>query len=312
MPTFGAWQLSDLHLSGPDPFGSSALANPDAVGATRITIRPDASQSLVTLAEEGAAETEYSYLIRPVGSADPADNRTIHVLEYDAAVQGIAASDRLLAGQSYQIVGVASDDPVLAYTGMAVCIAAGTLIATRRGPKPVEDLAAGDRLQTCDNGYAPVRWVGRWRVNGMGASAPVRFAPGVLGNDRALELSGQHRVLIRPERGPLAGEEVLVAAKTLVGLPGISRMPRPRMDWVHVLLPTHEVIFAENMRTETLLAEAQAVALVEPSQGQVLRDILAADPFAGLPARPIVPPEKVARLILPSLPKKPGALRAIA
>lgn len=340
MPTFGAWRTSDLIVAGPDPFGSATLANADAAGATSFTISAAAPLLKATLSDDdatleegdgtqiltsaigtngvdysagvsGVVAPEYSYTIRPAGSTDPADNITLYVLSFDGVVQGVAASSRLIAGQSYQIVGIESETPVVAYSAMAVCFAAGTLVATRRGPKPVEALTEGDRLQTCDNGYAPVRWLGRWRVSGMGAHAPVRFAPGVLGNDRALELSGQHRVLIRPMAGPLAGEEVLVAAKTLVGLPGISRAPRLRVEWVHVLLPTHEVIFAENMRSETLLTGPQVTHLVEPAQGRILRDILAADPFSGLPARPIVPPAKAARLILPAL-QKTGALCAIA
>lgn len=330
MPVFGAWQLSDLSISGTDPFGSDATASSAAIGTT-FTISPAATLRMVSLADNdgffedadgdqeltapmtfdgvsygagaaGEVETEYAYVIRPLGSTDPADNITIYVLEFEAHVHGIASSARLFAGQSYEIVAIASQDPVVAYGSMAVCFAAGTLIATKRGPRPVESLRPGDRLQTCDNGYRELRWLGRWRLGAMGASAPVRFAPGVLGNDRPLFLSGQHRVLLRPTAGPLAGEEVLVAAKALVGLAGISRAPRPRVEWVHLLLPAHEVIFAENARSESLLAGPQALAVMEPTQAAALRHSLRADPFAHLPARPIVPPGKVGRLILAHAP----------
>ncbi|WP_223639180.1 Hint domain-containing protein [Rhodobacter sp. TJ_12] len=327
MPTFGAWQLSDITVTGPDPFGSDATANAASVGATTLTIDPAATLRFVTLSDDdpifedadgdqelvapmvfdgvsygsgaaGEVETEYSYVVRPVGSSDPADNITIYVLEFEGHVHGIASSERLLAGQSYEIVAIQSDDPAVAYSAMAVCFAAGTLIATRRGPKPVETLQPGDKLQTSDNGYRPVDWIGRWRVNGRGPSAPVRIATGVLGNDRPLFLSGQHRVLLRPTTGPLAGEEVLVAAKSLVGLPGIVRLPCPRIEWVHIMLPAHEVIFAENTRAESLLLGPQALLMMEPTQAQDLRRALGQEPLLGLPARPIVPPNKVGRMIL--------------
>ena len=327
MPIFGAWQLSDLIVSGPDPFGSDATANASAVGVTTFSIAAEATVQLVTLADDdpnfedgdgdqeltapttfdgvtwgagasGEVETEYAYVIRPVGSSDPADNIIIYVLEFEGGVHGIASSAQLYPGRSYQIVGIASDDPVVPYANMAVCFAAGTLLATRRGPCAVELLQPGDRLQTSDNGYAPVQWVGRWRVNGHGASAPVRFAPGVLCNDRALFLSGQHRVLLRPTTGPLAGEEVLVAAKSLVGLPGIARAPCARVEWVHVMLPAHEVIFAENARAESLLLGPQALMMMEPTQARILRKSLSQEPLLALPARPIVPPGKVERMIL--------------
>lgn len=341
MPSFGAWQLSDLLITGPDPFGSDATANDASVNATSFTIAADATLRMVNLADNdasfedgdgdqeltapmsfdgvnwgsgasGEVETEYSYVIRPVGSSDPADNITIYVLEFEGDVHGIASSERLFAGQSYTIVAVASNDLVVAYSGMAVCFAAGTLIATRRGAKRVETLEPGDRLQTCDNGFRPVRWVGRWRMGGTGAAAPVRFAPGVLGNDRALLLSGQHRVLLRPEAGPLAGEEVLVAAKALLGLPGITRAPCPRIEWVHVMLPGHEVIFAENARSESLLVGPQALRVMEPTQAQRLHASLRDDPFIGLPIRPIVPPGRAGRLIVEPMggTRAPRAVRA--
>ncbi|SOC07550.1 Hint domain-containing protein [Rhodobacter maris] len=332
MPFFGAWHLRDLILSGPDPFGSTGVANVDAVGASTFTLLPEARPYRVDLprvdpsdgdalskeadgrrgpatakafigdaCDPGAAgdvEIAFSYVIRPLGSADPADNVTLHALEAEGAVQGIASAGRLIAGQSYLIVAIETSDPAVPSNEMAVCFAAGTLIATRRGPKPVETLGPGDRIQTSDNGFAAVDWVGRWRVNGMGASAPVRISAGVLGNDRPLFLSGQHRVLLRPTAGPLAGEEVLVAAKTLVGLPGVARMPCPRIEWVHVLLPAHEVIFAENARAESLLLGQQAFRIMEPVQARGLRDALSDAPLLRLPARPIVPPVKVGRLIL--------------
>lgn len=325
--SFGAWQLSDLIVTGPDPFGSDATANDAAVNVTTLSIAPGAMLRTVTLSDNdanfedadgdqelvapmvfdgvaygsgaaGEIETEYSYVIRPEGSQDPADNIVIYVLEFEAHVHGIAATARLTPGVTYRIVGIESQDPVVPYAGMAVCFAAGTLIATRRGPKPVETVMPGDKLQTCDNGYGAVDWVGRWRVNGKGASAPIRFAAGVLGNDRDLFLSGQHRVLLRPTTGPLAGEEVLVAAKSLVGLPGIRRAPCERVEWVHLLLPAHEVIFAENARAETLLIGPQALSVMEPEQAHDLRQALARAPLLALPARPIVPPGKVDRLIL--------------
>ncbi|WP_406870678.1 Hint domain-containing protein [Thioclava sp. 'Guangxiensis'] len=324
MPTFGAWQLSDLAITGPDPFASNATAESDAVGATSFTISPSAAVQQVQLNDNDASfedadsgqqlasgavfdgvswaagdsvETEYSYIIRPSGSTDPADNITIYVLEYEGQVHGIASSERLFAGQSYDIVAIDSNDPVVAYSSMAICFAAGSLIATKQGPMPVDRLREGMRVQTMDNGYQPLRWSGRWLVNGRGANAPVRFATGVLGNSRPLLLSGQHRVLVRPERGPLKGEEIPVAARALVGQPGISRAPCDRIHWVHLLFESHEVLFAEDARAESLLPGPSALGAVGPDTARFLREIRDADPMSTLPARPIVPTGKAARIL---------------
>lgn len=324
MPTFGAWPISGLIHSGPDPFGSEVHPCAEAVGASSLTLMPQAQPRFVLvegdeLTEGGEApgpaleraEVVYAYLIRPLGHHDAAENRVLYVLELEDATLAVATPEPLAVGESYAIVGIGGEAQAPLHTGLTVCFAAGTLVATRRGPKRVETLVPGDRLQTCDNGFAPVRWLGRWRVGATGAAAPVRFAPGVLGNDRALDLSPQHQVLIRPSAGPLAGEEVLVAAKTLVGLPGVSRTPRAQVEWVHVLLPAHEVIFAENMRCETLLAGEAALATMEPSQAALLRAQLADDPLLCVPARPVVPAARVARMVLQPLLASVG-LRSIA
>lgn len=298
MPPHAVWQLRDLIVCGPDPFGLEGIANAEAVGASTLALRPGAVPRAPARAEDCACASGYGYVIRPVRSDDPAENVVLRPVLVAGAPRAVATSAPLRPGQPYRIVAIEADGAKLQASGLSVCFAAGTLIATRRGPRPVETLRPGDRLQTSDNGYRAVDWVGRWRVNGQGASAPVRIAAGVLGNDRPLFVSGHHRVLLRPTTGPLAGEEVLVAAKTLVGLPGIARTPCARIEWVHVLLPAHEVIFAENARAESLLGGHRTRALLEPEQARLLGRALHADPLRALPVRPIVPPGKVARLIL--------------
>jgi len=299
MPTFCFWPSEALIASGPDPFGLDTGANEAAVGQTTLALASGGAMRFLTLADDdGAPEPEGSYLVRPLISDDPAETITLHLIDTPEEGRGLASAERLKPGRSYRIIGIEAEAMLTPFASQSICFAAGTLIATRRGPKPVEELVPEDPVHTSDNGYRPVQWVGRWRVGGMGAAAPVRFAEGALGNDRPLILSGQHRVLIRPTTGPLAGEEVLVAAKALVGLPGIARAPCERVEWVHVMLPTHEVIFAENARSETMLAGQKSLAVMEPSQAKSLKQSLTLDPFKGLPARPIVPTPKVEKLIL--------------
>ncbi len=326
MPVFGAWQLSDLSWTGPNPFASDASANSGSAGATTLRIAPDADIRFINLADDdarledgdsnqelsqsmvfdgtaygtrsdGDVETEYSYIIRPTGSTDPADNITIYVLEFEGKVAGIASSARLFAGHSYSIISVASNDPVVSYQALAICFAADTPIITQTGPVAAARLREGMRVLTADNGYRPLRWVGQWRVNGRGANAPVRFAPGVLGNDSALLVSPQHRVLLRPGTGPLRGEEVLVAAKALLGLPGVTRVEQDRVKWVHFMLDRHEVVFAAAARAESMYPGPQVLRGIAPGQESVLRSLLHTAPLAGLPARPIVPTGKAVRLL---------------
>lgn len=177
-------------------------------------------------------------------------------------------------------------------------LASGTLIATRRGSVPVERLRPGDRLQTLDEGLAPLIRLARWRAAAQGARAPVLIAAGVLGNDRALMLAPGHRLLLRPEAGPLADQEVLVAAAALVGAGGVTRAPQSRIDWFAPILDQHAVIFAENARIESLLPLPDALGALSPEDRAALESSTAIRPGIALPVRPIVPEARARRLLL--------------
>jgi len=83
------------------------------------------------------------------------------------------------------------------------CLVAGTMVLTPEGEKPVEMLRLGDRVMTRDCGAQPIRWIGARSVVGNAEFAPVRFAPGAIGNTRALHVSPQHRILMTGWRAEL-------------------------------------------------------------------------------------------------------------
>jgi hypothetical protein len=134
------------------------------------------------------------------------------------------------------------------------CFTPGTLILTPSGLCLIEDLQVGDLVMTRDDGPQPLRWLGQCEVAGHGDWAPIRFAPGALGNDRALIVSPQHRMLITGWKAELYfGEaEVLVAARHLVNDMTIRRAPQSRVTYVHLLFDRHQVIWAEGAAPESL------------------------------------------------------------
>ena len=107
-----------------------------------------------------------------------------------------------------------------------ICFTPGTRIATPDGPRLVEELREGDRVQTKDSGVQDVLWVGSRRMTGarlfaMPRLRPIRFRPGALGlerPDQELLVSPDHRMLIRGHaaRALFNTDEVLVAARDLV------------------------------------------------------------------------------------------------
>ncbi len=133
------------------------------------------------------------------------------------------------------------------------CFTLGSLIGTPDGPVAIETLGVGDLVETLDHGPQPVRWIGQREVAATGPFAPIRFEAGVVGNDRPLLVSPQHRMLIRGWRADLwLGEaEVLVAAKHLLHWPGVAIAPMERVTYVHLLFDMHEIVFAEGAPSES-------------------------------------------------------------
>jgi hypothetical protein len=179
---------------------------------------------------------------------------------------------------------------------VVVCFAAGTLIQTDRGERPVEEIAAGDRVLTRDRGFQPVRWAGAVLVAPGPATWPVRITAGALGEGlpaRDLRVSPQHRVLISGARLRLALSlpEALVPARHLVNGRTILReagdLP---VSYHHLLFDRHEVIYSEGVPTESFHPGRWGLGvLAEEARAEVLALFpeLARDPMAfGPAARP--------------------------
>ncbi|OIQ31616.1 MAG: hypothetical protein BM562_07130 [Alphaproteobacteria bacterium MedPE-SWcel] len=143
------------------------------------------------------------------------------------------------------------------------CFTPGVRLATKRGALAVEDLRPGDMLQTADNGYQPVLWVGRRdltpaELDLMPELRPIKIRPdSPLGNSGAILVSPQHRFFIRRALlGDLSSlRESFLRARLIcqVAPQTASVQTTDRgISYLHVLTPRHEVIFADGVATETL------------------------------------------------------------
>jgi hypothetical protein len=159
-------------------------------------------------------------------------------------------------------------------TAVVVCFAAGTLIQTDRGARPVEGLRAGDGVVTLDRGVQPLRWAGSRVLTGADLAAhpqmrPIRIAAGALGPglpERDLTVSPQHRVLLRSEiaRRMFGSAEVLAAARHLLGVPGVEVLDPPEVAYFHLLFDHHEIVFANGAPAESLMVDAEAMRALSP------------------------------------------------
>lgn len=138
--------------------------------------------------------------------------------------------------------------------GAGHCFHRGTLIRTPEGEVAVEDLTIGALVETL-NGPMPVKWIGRQSFRKSSASwhwsvAPVRVARFALSDEyprRDLYLSPRHSLLMD---GFLIPVEWLVNGKSIVQA---TSDDCDVVDYFHIELETHEVVFAEGAPAETLL-----------------------------------------------------------
>ncbi|MGJ8597538.1 Hint domain-containing protein [Sulfitobacter sp.] len=163
------------------------------------------------------------------------------------------------------------------------CFTHGTRIATPRGEVAVEDLRVGDRVITRDNGLQEIRWIGDRAMSSAeflahAHLAPIRIAKGALGNDlpeRDMMVSPNHRLLVANDKTVLYFEEseVLVAAKHLTGLAGVSSVNTMDKTYVHLMFDKHEVILSDGTWTESFQPGLESLAGVGNTQRNELLEI---------------------------------------
>lgn len=141
------------------------------------------------------------------------------------------------------------------------CFTPGTVVATPKGERLVEELVEGDKVLTRDNGIQEIRWVGRRDISRAELIAaphlkPVLIRAGSLGNglpERDMLVSPNHRMLVANERTALYFEEheVLVAAKHLVDNRGVKTVETLGTSYLHFMFDRHEVVLANGAWTES-------------------------------------------------------------
>ncbi len=182
-------------------------------------------------------------------------------------------------------------------TQSMVCFTPDTRILTAFGHLPIQDLKPGDLIHTADNGLQPVLWIGsrditRTRLHVTPQLAPVKisrdaFGPGLPMAD--MWVSPAHRFLLRSKRfNDQYGEnEVLAPASGLINGTTITAGNRNQdTRYVHMLFEEHQVIFAENVPTESFFPNPDTLmALTSEAREQVFDTLpeLRTHPFSYSP-----------------------------
>lgn len=173
------------------------------------------------------------------------------------------------------LIDVAGNDAAIISTTdnsvSVICFVNGTQIECTDGSRvPVEKLRIGDVVTTLDRGPQPITWIGSRSIGsaqllGQPHLRPVKIAKDALGEStpqKDLYLSQQHRVLVRSRIAErmFGTNEVLVAAKKLVGLEGITVSAAfTPLSYHHIMFEHHEVIVANGALCESLYPGPEAL-----------------------------------------------------
>jgi len=160
------------------------------------------------------------------------------------------------AGDYFLLSEDAATHNVIVTVSDVACYCRGTLIRTNEGEKPVEALAIGDRLVTRSGETKPVKWIGRRSYSrrfamGQKHVLPVCIKAGAIDDHvpaRDLWISPHHAMYF---------DGALVEAKDLVNGTTVFQSNRfETIDYFHIELEEHDVIFAEGAMSETFIDDA--------------------------------------------------------
>lgn len=238
----GADTITDFGVGDSGPINDGDQSNNDFVDLSGF-------YNATTLADVNTAGGSFSSELEML-RADAEDGRLDGVIggtDYSAQIGDVDLT--LQDGSGGAVTGSA-----LTYDNTNVpCFVGGTLIATRRGSVPVEDLEVGDEVITMDHGFQKIRWIGSTSVPATGRLAPVVIRRGAMGNDRDLRVSPQHRMLVRGWHVELmfGRSEALVPAKALINDETVFQLEGGNVDYFHILFDQHELVYAEGIPSES-------------------------------------------------------------
>jgi hypothetical protein len=133
-----------------------------------------------------------------------------------------------------------------------VCFGAGTRIACPTGEVAVEDLRPGDLVLLSGGGSSKIVWVGTRHIECCGEAAPetvwpIRVSPGAFSEGQPywpLMLSPEHAVFI---------DGALIPIRLLANGTSIRQVECDSIDYFHIELEHHAIIFAEGLPAESYL-----------------------------------------------------------
>ncbi|MGK7889319.1 MAG: Hint domain-containing protein [Leptolyngbyaceae cyanobacterium] len=137
------------------------------------------------------------------------------------------------------------------------CFLTGTRILTDQGEVPVEELKIGDRVQTTDGSFQPIKWVGHQtrepgQIRNPLRGYPIQIKTGALGNGLP------HRDLfVSPDHALLFGGLLINAGALVNGTSICKTTPTETFVYHHIELAQHSLLVAEGTAAESYLPQKE-------------------------------------------------------
>ncbi|MDO6591308.1 hypothetical protein DS901_00665 [Loktanella sp. D2R18] len=223
-----------------------------------------------TLLVEDSTGTQYTLVAFNINEVGVASFATVEGLAFVGGVGGFPP-----IGEPLTVIS-AQEGPSVPYTTLASppCFTRGCMISTPKGTIAVEDICAGDLVDTLDSGPQKVRWVGRARLPRAALVKNPKFLPVLIKQDaigagqpsRDIYLSPQHRVLVTGWRAELLfGEaEILVpAAKLANDHSVIADEMSGDIEYFHIMFDHHEIVCSDGLWSESYLPGVAETGAIE-------------------------------------------------
>ncbi|SFM27124.1 Hint domain-containing protein [Shimia aestuarii] len=273
-PHSGTFTISDagqILIDDSDGFRDSEFGDFTHTGGSDVPDQNVIASDVIGIGIGDTVDVRYKYTV----TGSDGSSGTVYFLASNGQANygPLIVSDFPLDPNVTYTFGTFNTDGAVAYDDLVVCFTTGTMIVTDMGQRPIETLREGDRVLTRDNGFQPLRWIGRKTIKPSRRTAPVLIGEDVLGTHGALLVSPNHRMLLRPPQSELFFQEpeVLIAAKGLLGMKGVRQVLEQSVTYVHILFDRHEIVFANGAPSESFLPGPQALdTLEEETRGEVL------------------------------------------